>query len=282
MGSNDAKSKVDLIQEDYQDPTVRKVITKKDLNKMTWRSLLLQGSFNYERMQGGGWTYSLIPGLKKIHQNKDDLSSSLLDHLQFFNTHPFLVTFMQGVILAMEENKEKRSTIRGIKVAMMGPLGGIGDALFWLTLLPITAGIGASLAADGNASGPILFLVVFNLVHFGLRFFLMRYGYNTGTKAIVSLKESTKKISRAASIVGLTVIGALIATVVNFNLGLTVKAGGVKVDIQGGVLDQIMPKMLPLLYTFFCYWMLKKGKSPLLLIGITVLVGVIGKFIGLF
>ena len=282
MASNESIEKVDLISNDYKDPTVTKVITKKDLNKMVWRSLLLQASFNYERMQGGGWTYSLIPGLKKIHKNEEDLSSSLLDHMQFFNTHPFLVTFIQGIILAMEENKEKRDTIRGIKVAMMGPLGGIGDALFWLTLLPITAGIGAALSSDGNPVGPILFLVVFNVVHFGLLFFLMHYGYNTGTKAIASLKEGTKKISRAASIVGLTVIGALVATYINFNLGLTIHAGEIKVNLQGGVIDQIMPKLLPLLYTFFCYWMLKKGKSPLLLIGITVIVGVLGSFIGLF
>ncbi|WP_439442637.1 PTS system mannose/fructose/sorbose family transporter subunit IID [Listeria aquatica] len=277
-----SKEKVYEIQDDYNDSNVEKVITKKDLNKMTWRSLLLQASFNYERMQGGGWTYSLIPGLKKIHKDKKDLSNSLLDHLQFFNTHPFLVTFIQGIILAMEENKENRTTIRGIKIALMGPLGGIGDAMFWLTLLPITAGIGASLSMQGNAAGPILFLVIFNAVHFSLLFWLMHYGYNTGTRAISGLKENTKKISRAATIVGLTVIGALIATYVNFNLDWTIHAGKVNLDIQKGVLNQIMPKLLPLVYTFFCYWMLKKGRSPITLIGITVLIGLVGSFFKIF
>lgn len=282
MVSKNQINREEFIKNDYNDHTVEKVITKKDLNKMAWRSLLLQSSFNYERMQGGGWTYSLIPGLKKIHKNEDDLKSSLLDHLQFFNTHPFLVTFIQGVILAMEENKERRDTIRGIKVAMMGPLGGIGDALFWLTLLPITAGIGASLAMDGNIIGPILFVIVFNIVHFGLRFGLMHYGYNTGTKAISVLKESTRKISRAASIVGLTVIGALVATYINFKLGVTIHAGSIKVNLQEGVLDKIMPQLLPLLYTIFCYWMLKKGRSPLTLIFITVLIGIVGSILKLF
>lgn len=281
MASNNV-NRDELIKNDYNDPTVEKVLTKKDLNKMVWRSLLLQASFNYERMQGGGWTYSLIPGLKKIHKDKGDLRSSLLDHLQFYNTHPFLVTFIQGVILAMEENKERRDTIRGIKVAMMGPLGGIGDALFWLTLLPITAGIGASLSANGNIMGPLLFLIVFNIVHFGLRFGLMHYGYNTGTKAIVKLKEYTKKISRAASILGLTVVGALVATYINFKLGLTIHAGDIEVKMQEGVIDQIMPQLLPLLYTFFCFWMLKKGKSPLTLIGVTVLIGIVGSLFKLF
>lgn len=269
------------ISDTYQDPTSKKVIEKKDLNKMVWRSLLLQGSFNYERMQGGGWTYGLIPGLKKIHTNEQDLSSSLLDHLQFFNTHPFLITFVQGVILALEEAKEDRETIRGIKVALMGPLGGIGDALFWLTLLPITGGIAASLSSQGNIAGPIMFLIVFNIVHFGLRFALMHYGYGTGTRAIASLKEGTKKISRAASIVGLMVVGALIASYVNFSLDWVIQAGEIPVNIQEEVLDSIMPRLLPLLYTIFCYWLLKKGRSPLVLIGVTILIGLVGSLLGI-
>ncbi|MDN6294352.1 MAG: PTS system mannose/fructose/sorbose family transporter subunit IID [Alkalibacterium gilvum] len=271
----------ETITDDHQDKSVEKVLNKKDLNQMVWRSLLLQSSFNYERMQGGGWTYSIIPGLKKIHTNKKDLSDALLDHNQFFNTHPFLITFVQGVILAMEENKEKRETIRGIKVALMGPLGGIGDALFWLTLLPITGGIAASLATEGNIAGPILFLIAFNIVHFGLRFFLMHYGYGMGTRAVKVLKESTQKVSRAASIVGLTVVGALVASYINFNLDWTIQAGEIPVNIQEEVLNAIMPGLLPLLYTVFCYWLLKKGRSPLALIGMTVVIGLVGSFIGI-
>src|SRR5699024_11648038 len=86
----------------------------------------------------------------------------------------------------------------------MGPLGGIGDALFYLTLLPITASIGASLAIEGNIFGPIIFIVLFNIIHFGSRFGLMKFGYEAGVSAIAKLKEGTKQISRAASIVGLT------------------------------------------------------------------------------
>ncbi|WML32311.1 PTS system mannose/fructose/sorbose family transporter subunit IID [Neobacillus sp. OS1-32] len=110
----------------------------------------------------------------------------------------------------------------------------------------------------------------------------MHYGYNAGTKAVLSLKESTKKISRAASIVGLTVIGALVATYINFKFGIKIHAGSINVDLQKGVIDQIMPQLLPLLYTFFCYWMLKKGRSPLTLIGVTVVIGILGSLFKLF
>lgn len=256
---------VDMMEK-YEDPQPQKVITKKDLNKMTWRSLLLQASFNYERMQACGWLYGIMSGLKKIHTNKKDLSTAMSDHMEFFNTHPFLATFIMGLVLAMEENKEDRETIRAVKVATMGPLGGIGDALFWLTLLPICAGVGASMAIEGNIAGPFVFLILFNIVHFGIIFFLSHYGYNTGVKAIASLKEQTKKISHAATIVGLMVVGGLVASMVNLK---TVMVIG-NVDIQTGLLDAIMPGLLGLAYTFLMYFLLKKGASPILLIAITV------------
>ncbi|MEG6573263.1 MAG: PTS N-acetylgalactosamine transporter subunit IID [Caldibacillus debilis] len=263
----------------YEDQSKEIALTKKDLNILAWRSLLLQASFNYERMQSAGWLYSILPGLRKIHKNKKDLSTAMKEHMEFFNTHPFLVTFIMGIILAMEQNKEDRDAIRGIKVATMGPLGGVGDALFWLTLLPITAGIGASLAMDGNILGPFIFLILFNIVHFGLRFGLMRYGYQTGVKAIQKLKEGTRQISRAASIIGLSVVGGLIATYVNFKLSAVVKTGKAKVDLQADLLDKIMPALLPLAYTLLMYYLLKKGKSPLILIGITIILGLAGKLL---
>ncbi|WP_442878714.1 PTS system mannose/fructose/sorbose family transporter subunit IID [Clostridium sp.] len=265
----------------YKNAETKRVITKKDLNTMVWKSLFLQASFNYERMQACGWLYGLLPGLKKIHTNKKDLSDSMKDHLEFFNTHPFLVTFIMGLVIAMEESKEDRNTIRAIKVATMGPLGGIGDALFWLTALPICVGIGASLASEGNIAGPIVFLVLFNALHFFLRFFLMNYGYNTGVKAISNLKEQTKKISHAASIVGLTVVGGLIASMVNLKTTLVITAGQAEVKLQEGVLDAVMPNLLPLLYTFLMYKLLKKGKSPVMLILVTVVIGIAGRYLGL-
>ncbi|GIN86336.1 PTS N-acetylgalactosamine transporter subunit IID [Heyndrickxia sporothermodurans] len=261
----------------YQDGATNQVISKKDLNKMVWRSLLLQASFNYERMQAAGWLYSILPGLKKIHKNKHDLSESMKSHMEFFNTHPFLVNIIMGIVLAMEEKKQNRNTIRAIRVAMMGPLGGIGDALFWLTLLPICVGIGASLGQDGNPMGAVIFLLIFNAVHFALRFGLMHYGYNAGTNAISSLKENTKKVAHAASIVGLTVVGALIASFVKLETNLVIHAGQAKIDLQKDLLDKVMPNLLPFAYTLLMYYLLKKGFSPVKLIIITVIIGIIGK-----
>lgn len=264
----------------YTDVEKRKVITPKILNKMIWRSLFLQSSFNYERMQACGWLYSILPGLKEIHKNKEDLSKSMKLHMEFFNTHPFLVNFIQGIVIAMEENKEDINTIRGIKVATMGPLGGIGDSIFWLTVLPIAAGIGASFALDGQIVGPIIFLIIFNFIQMALRYFLMHYGYKTGVSAIHNLKENTQKLSRSATIVGLTVVGALIASYINIGIKTVITAGQATVELQAGVIDKIMPALLPVLYTFFMLFLIKRKYSPIMLVCLTLAIGILGTYLG--
>lgn len=266
--------------DDYLDSELAAELTNRDINVMALRSLLLQASFNYERMQAGGWLYTLLPALRKIHNNPEDLSNSMKMHMEFINVHPFNVTFLSGLVLAMERSKEKISTIRAVKIALMGPLGGIGDALFWLTLLPICAGIGASLALQGSLLGPIIFLLMFNIVHFALRFGLAHYGYRAGTEAILLLKTHTKNISHVAAIVGMTVIGALVASYVNLSTPLVITAGEAKVALQTDVLDKLMPNIMPLGFTLLVYWLMKKGFSPVKLIGITVVLGVLGKLVG--
>lgn len=266
---------------EYRDKSQNKVITKKDLNKMVWRSFFLQASFNYERMQACGWLFSMLPGLKKIHKNKEDLSNSMKLHMEFFNVHPFLVTFMQGIVTAMEENKESQEAIRGIKIALMGPLGGIGDALFWFTLLPISASIGVSFALEGNVAGPIIFLMLFNIVHLLLRFGLMHYSYKMGTDAITKLQGDTEYVTKGSLILGLTVIGGLIASFVRLSIPYVIKFNETTVNIQTDVLDKIMPNMLPLLYTLGMFGLMKKGKKPITLIMLTLVIGIVGSGLGI-
>lgn len=214
-----------VIPEHYEDLTPAPQLDQKTLNKMAWRSCFLQASFNYERMQAAGWLYSIIPGLEKIHTNKNDLAASMSHNLEFFNTHPFLVTFVMGIVLSLEQNKVDIPTIRAVRVAAMGPLGGIGDALFWLTLVPITAGITSNMAINGNAAAPIIFLVIFNVVQFALRFWLMNWSYKLGTSAIDALTANMQAFTRAASIMGVFVVGCLVVTMGGTQINLQIPNG---------------------------------------------------------
>ncbi|BCL70445.1 PTS N-acetylgalactosamine transporter subunit IID [Vibrio nigripulchritudo] len=266
--------------DEYENKEIGAELTKADINKMAWRSLLLQASFNFERMQASGWLYGLLPALKKIHTNKADLSKAMQGHMGFFNTHPFLVTFVMGIVLAMERSKQNINSIQSTKIAVGAPMGGIGDAMFWLTLLPICGGIGADLALQGSIMGAVFFMVLFNVVHFGLRFGLAHYTYRMGVAAIPVIKANTKKVGHAASMVGMTVIGALVATYVRLSTTAEITAGDAVVKLQADVIDKLMPAFLPLLYTVAMYALVKRGWSPLKLIGITVTLGVVGRFMG--
>lgn len=269
-------------QREYIDKTEAQTLDNKTLNQMAWRSMFLQASFNYERMQAGGWLYSILPGLKKIHKNKDDLSTSMKHNMEFFNCHPFLITFVMGIIISLEQKKADVQTIRALRVAAMGPLGGIGDAIFWFTLLPIAAGIGANLSLQGSILGPIIFFVMFNVVHLGLRFGLMHWSYKVGVEGITKLTKNAKEFTRAATILGMIVVGSLIASYVGINLVTPehLSMSGT-IDLQS-ILDSIMPCLLPLVVTFGMYGLVKKNVSPLVNILILVVIGLIGAYIGVF
>ena len=201
-----------VVPAQYEDLTPAPQVDSKTLNRMALRSYWLQSSFNYETMQSGGWLFAMIPGLEKVHTNKNDLAASMYHNLDFINTHPFLVTFVMGIVLSLEQNKLDTQTIRAVRISAASPLGGIGDALFWLTLVPITAGITSNMAIEGNIAAPFIFLLIFNLAQAACRFGLMKWAYKVGTGAIDALTANMQAFTRAASILGVFVVGALTVT----------------------------------------------------------------------
>lgn len=264
----------------YKDTAPAKPLTKAVLNKMVWRSLNLQASFNYERMQAAGWLWSILPGLEAIHSNKDDLSTSMTHNLEFFNTHPFLVTFVMGIVLSLEQNKADIPTIRAVRVAAMGPLGGIGDALFWFTLVPIVAGISSDFALKGSIAGPLLFLAVFNIFQFAIRYWLMHWSYNLGTDAIGIFTANAKEFTRAASILGVFVVGALTSLYGGTKLGIQIANGEKPIVIQA-ILDGVLPKVIPLGITLGLYYLLARKKwTPLRCIVLLLVAGIGLAFLG--
>ena len=264
----------------YTNLTPAASLDKKTLNKMVWRSCNLQGSFNYERMQANGWLYGILPGLLAIHgEDTDDLKLSMAHNLEFFNTHPFLVTFVMGIILCLEQQKADINTIRAVRVAAMGPLGGIGDAIFWFTLVPIAAGIGSNMAIQGSIAGPIVFLALFNIVQFAVRFFLMNWSYKLGTSAIEALTANAKEFTRAASLLGVFVVGALTSNYGGTTIAPVLENG----QTLQSILDGILPKMIPLALTLACYFLQKKkGWTPVKCIGALLVLGLVGALVGLF
>lgn len=267
----------------YRDKSKGPGLSKKTLNQMVWRSLFLQGSFNLERMQAAGWLYGILPGLKEIHKDKEDLALSMGHNLEFFNTHPFLVTFVMGIVLSLEEQKADVETIRSVRVAAMGPLGGIGDAIFWLTLVPILAGISSTFATSGNVLGPLLFLLGFNLVQFAVRYFLMHWSYRLGTAAIGEFTKNAKAFTRSASILGVFTVGVLTSNFGETTTRALVAVGEKVINVQTEVIDIILPKFIPLVLVLILYYFFSKKRwTPIKGILLLAVIGVVGTIFGFF
>lgn len=191
-------------------------LSQKDRISVWWRHQFLQGSWNYERMQNGGWCYSMIPAIKKLYPSKDDQIAALKRHMEFYNTHPYVSSPVIGVTLALEEDRANGApvddtAIQGVKVGMMGPLAGVGDPVFWFTARPLLGALGASLAMGGSILGPILFFVVWNVMRLAFMWYTQEFGYKLGTSITKDLSGGLMgKITEGASILGMFVIGGLV------------------------------------------------------------------------
>lgn len=296
-------------------------LSKKDRLSVALRSTFLQGSWNYERMQNGGWCYAMIPAIKKLYTSKEDQVAALKRHLEFFNTHPYVASPVIGVTLALEEDRAngaevEDSAIQGVKVGMMGPLAGVGDPVFWFTARPILGALGASLAMGGSILGPILFFVLWNVIRWAFMWYTQEFGYNVGTKITEDLSGGLlQKITKGASILGMFVLGSLIQRWVNINFqpvvstvklsdgayidwaklpegsagiqqALQQQASGLsltpeKVTTLQSNLDSLIPGLVPLLLTLLCMWLLKKNVSPIVIIVALFIIGIGGHVVGL-
>ncbi|MBS1660382.1 MAG: PTS system mannose/fructose/sorbose family transporter subunit IID [Bacteroidetes bacterium] len=268
------------------------LVTKGDLRRIFFRSMLLEANFNFETMQSTGVAYALAPVLKKIYAakglgagaGKEDISAALERHVQLFNTATYGSTLILGLATAMEEQNSKdpefnAESINAVKLGLMGPLAGVFDSLFWGTLKVIAAGAGTALALKGNVSGVVVFILLFNVPHLLLRYQLTFIGYRTGMRFLQRLSQSNvmDRLSQGAAILGLMVVGAMPATLMNVHTPVLFGGG---VGLQG-ILDQIIPAVLPLGLTFLVYYFVKKGvKTTYLLLGLLAL-GLVGSLLHL-
>lgn len=261
-------------------------ITKKDFRKVFWRSFTLLGSYNFERMEALGFDYSMIPVLKKIYKNDNQkLAESLMRHMETFNMTVAPSTFVMGIAIAMEEKYAKDdsfdvNSINAIKLALMGPLSGIGDTFFWGIFRILAAAIGVSFALQGNIIAPFVFLFLFNLPHFIVRYFGLFIGYRNGNDFLTKIEQTGQMslFTYCAGIVGITAVGCMIATQIAVTSPLKFTISGNKIVIQE-YLDQIMPRLLPLVTTLSVYWCLKKKvKVSYIMIGIIVVGFICGIF----
>ncbi|HEY8891151.1 MAG TPA: PTS system mannose/fructose/sorbose family transporter subunit IID [Clostridium sp.] len=296
-------------------------LTRKDRISVWFRSFFLQGSWNYERMQNGGWAFALIPAIKKLYKTKEDRAAALKRHLEFFNTHPYVASPVIGVTLALEEDRANGLpiddiTIQGVKVGMMGPLAGIGDPVFWFTVRPILGALAASLAMAGNILGPIIFFFAWNIIRMAFMWYTQEFGYKAGSHITDDVSGGLlQDVTKGASILGMFILGSLVNRWVSVKFAPVVSnvklANGAYIDwnnIPAGAngikeallqqssglsltnvkvttlqnnLDSLIPGLAGLALTLLCMWLLKKKVSPITIIFGLFAVGIVFHLIGL-
>lgn len=237
-------------------------LTKKDIQKVYVRNLFgFQWGWNYEKMQGLGYAWTIMPALKRLYKDSpEDMTKALKTHLGFFNTTPAMSHLIIGADMALEEQlgMEDEEAIVGLKTGLMGPFAGIGDTLFIAIYRAIVFSIAAYLAQSGNAVGLIIPLLAGILV-MAIRYKFTFLGYNQGRKLALELGDQMKVFTDAAAILGLTVVGGLIPAVITYKLDLTYQMGEVSLSIQE-MLDRILPSLIPLSIVLLSYWLLGKKK----------------------
>lgn len=256
-------------------------ITKKDLRKVFLRWFLAgQVGWNYERMQGLCYCYSMMPVLRKLYKG-DDLKRAVKRHLQFFNTEPDMAHLILGANVAIEEREglAGEEVATAVKTGLMGPFAGVGDTIFGVIIPTVLLSIGANMALNGSSAGVWIWLI-WAVIRCWLRWKFTEIGYAQGTRLVTTMSDKIQGFTEAASILGLTVIGALIPTVVTPKVPFVFQSGDVTLEVQQ-VLDQIMPSLIPVLLVAFIYWLLGREKMTStkaiwILLAISIVLGGLG------
>ena len=268
-------------------------LTKKDIRSTYWRSTFLLGSFNFERMQAMGFCVSMMPTIKRLYSKKEDQAAALKRHLEFFNTQPWVASSIIGVTAAMEQERANGAkniddaAISGVKVGLMGPLAGVGDPIFWGTLRPVLAALGAGLAITGNWLGPLLFFIGINLCRALSRWYGFKYGYEKGTEIVNDMGGGRlQKLTQGASILGLFVMGSLVSKWTTINISLELpryknQMGEEVVTTVQSILNNLLPGLAALLLTFLCMYLLRKKINAMYIIFALFGVGIVGYHFGI-
>lgn len=259
-----------------------KSLNKSDINKVCWRWILNgESGWTYEKMQGLCYAYTMMPALKKMYKDDDELNMAIKNHLQFFNCNPTTAQFVLGANLAIEEESgiEGKEAIAAIKTGLMGPLAGVGDTLFGVIWETVLGSVAAYMALQGNYFGVIIWIIA-GLAKLFISKAFINIGYREGLKLVENIGGKLKNITEAANVLGLTVIGALIPTVVSLKTAYVYQKGDVTMELQG-ILDQIMPGLIPVALVAFVYWILGKKrmnstKAIILLIVISIVIHLLG------
>ena len=267
-------------------------LDRSDVRRSFWLwTFFSHANYNYERLQGTAFAQAMVPIIRKLYKDPDEIKAALKRHLVFFNTEPNVGGIIHGAVIAMEEQRANGAdiddeAINSVKSGLMGPLAGVGDTISQGTITPILLSIGISLAAgspaagDGNPLGAIIYFVAEVAVMLGLAYFFWFQGYDRGREGVTSLLRSgaLDRLVVGAGALGNLVLGALAFQFVTVYVTLTLIVGDAHFELNE-LLAKIMPGILPLLFTLLTWYLLTRRRvSAIWLLVIYLVVAMVGAF----
>lgn len=198
--------------------------TKLDRLNIFIRCFFVQASWNFKSLLGLGFCFCVIPIARRFYKTREEKSEFLKRHLEFFNAHPYFASWCVGAVTRLEEEAVQKdwpdeSPISIFKSRLTGPLGAIGDQIFWTRVKPAASALGLCLALLVGWIAIPIYLVVYNIPHLFVRIHGMKLGYHKGFDLVsnVSIRRF-QKIADRISKAGLVLAGVLISIAAGWSL----------------------------------------------------------------
>lgn len=264
------------IPQQLPDGSYEPVLTKEDLDICSRRMCIMDTvSYAYATQNAPCATFAAYYALRKIYGGDEDaFNAAILNQLDcVFNATPPVSGLLLGAGLALEDTGHEagQQAENDLKIGLMGPVSGIGDVFIWILPMTILGSIAGYMAMDGNPVGILLWVAIWAVIY-AWRLQNYNQGYNAGVQIITTMSDKLSVLTDAASILGLTVVGALIYSSVSVHTPLTFQFGEIALPIQEGVLDLIFPNVLAIIIAAIVYRLIKKGKNlSLIILGIIVI-----------
>ena len=261
------------------------------LRKIFFRSHRCFMMFSMAKMEANCFTMCMQPVIESLYpDDKEEQRKSYLRHQAFFNTHTSPFTFIAGLTYAMEKERKAgkvdEATIDNVKAALMGPTAGMFDSFWFNAVRVIAAGIAIGLCSQGNFLGTILFVLLYGVTQSVAKWYLLHAGYNLGTSFIDTVFNSglVNVLTKCASVVGLTMVGAMTANMVNVPLNWVINTTGKEGGevIVGDIINSIFPGLLGVVLLFVLVRLIKKGYRPTQLIAGIFVLALVGALLGIF
>ena len=263
--------------------------------KLFFRVWWLMFCTSYTKQQGTSTVWQLEPFLADIYgKDTDEYYDALQRHQNFFNTTPMFASFIYAIVISMEYERKAAldagkdfddASIEAIKVALMGPIAGIGDSIQLSCLRVIATGVAIGFSQQGSWLGPILFALIYNIPTQIIHWFCGSLGMKLGTGFITEAMASGKMqaFTKGFTVLGMIMVGAMTAQFVTVKTTLVIPTGGATFDLQA-MFDSILPGFVPLAVTMGCFFYLRKSKSKnsaMILLGIILACCVVCTLLGI-